>query len=195
MAHFHFPNVAFHTFYKFNSYLLPKKRGNMGKPQSKVELLSQSRDNYLKLQSFINALSTEEQERAFPEGTLNRNIRDVLAHLHAWHLMMNDWYTVGMTGEKPEIPAKGYTWKTTPDLNTEIQKRYTDTLLDEIKQKLELSHQTMLALIETHSDEELFEKKRYKWTGSTSLGAYFISATSSHYDWALKLIKRCRKGI
>lgn len=167
----------------------------MARPQSKTDLLSQSELNYTKLARFINELTLEEQERAFPEGTLNRNIRDVLAHLHAWHLMMNDWYTVGMTGEKPEIPAKGYTWKTTPDLNTEIQKRYTDTPLDEIKQKLELSHQTMLTLIETHSDEELFEKKRYKWTGSTSLGAYFISATSSHYDWALKLIKKCRKGM
>ncbi|HOP45228.1 MAG TPA: ClbS/DfsB family four-helix bundle protein, partial [Flavobacteriales bacterium] len=38
--------------------------------------------------------------------------------------------------------------------------------------------------------EELFEKKRYRWTGSTSLGAYLVSATSSHYDWALKLIQK-----
>ena len=42
-------------------------------------------------------------------------------------------------------------------------------------------------------DDELFEKKRYKWTGSTSLGAYLVSATSSHYDWAFKLIKKCLK--
>ena len=37
------------------------------------------------------------------------------------------------------------------------------------------------------------EKKKYKWTGSTSLGAYLVSATSSHYDWAYKLIKKCLK--
>ncbi len=48
-------------------------------------------------------------------------------------------------------------------------------------------------LIEKHSDVELFEKKRYKWTGTTSLGAYLISSTSSHYDWAIKLIKRSMK--
>ncbi len=56
--------------------------------------------------------------RNFPEGTLNRNIRDVLAHLHEWHLMVQGGYD----REKPDIPAKGYTWKTTPDLNREIQK-------------------------------------------------------------------------
>ncbi|MEL6140134.1 MAG: ClbS/DfsB family four-helix bundle protein, partial [Bacteroidota bacterium] len=33
----------------------------------------------------------------------------------------------------------------------------------------------------------------YAWTGTTSLGAYLISSTSSHYDWAYKLIKRCKK--
>jgi hypothetical protein len=47
--------------------------------------------------------------------------------------------------------------------------------------------------METHSDEELFEKKRYQWTGTTSLGSYLVSATSSHYEWALKLIKRARR--
>lgn len=42
-------------------------------------------------------------------------------------------------------------------------------------------------------DAELFEKKRYKWTGTTLLGAYFVSATSSHYDWAYKLIKKAKR--
>lgn len=34
-------------------------------------------------------------------------------------------------------------------------------------------------LINQHNDDELFEKKKYKWTGTTSLGSYLISATSS----------------
>jgi hypothetical protein len=50
-------------------------------------------------------------------------------------------------------------------------------------------------LICQHSDQELFEKKKYAWTGTTSLGAYLISATSSHYDWATKLIKRAKKPV
>jgi hypothetical protein len=48
-------------------------------------------------------------------------------------------------------------------------------------------------LIQKHSDEELFTKKRYAWTGTTSLGAYMISATSSHYDWALKTMRPLKK--
>jgi hypothetical protein len=50
-------------------------------------------------------------------------------------------------------------------------------------------------MIEKHTDEELFEKKKYPWTGSTSLGAYFISATCSHYLWAYDLIRKWLKTM
>lgn len=61
--------------------------------------------------------------------------------------------------------------------------------LGEMRALFERSHAEVMALIEAHSDEELFTRKRYAWTGSTSLGAYLVSCTSSHYDWALKLIR------
>lgn len=54
----------------------------------------------------------------------------------------------------------------------------------------QISFEKVFPIIEKHTDEELFTKKKYKWTGSTSLGSYLISATSSHYDWALKLMKK-----
>jgi len=119
----------------------------------------------------------------------------VAAHLYHWHLMFLNWYEVGMRGEKPIIPAEGYTWKTTPELNRVIQRQYHAVPLEEVRRLFEASHRQLTDLISGHSDEELFEKKRYIWTGATSLGAYFVSATSSHYDWGLKLIKRCHKAI
>ena len=34
----------------------------------------------------------------------------------------------------------------------------------------------------------------YQWTGTTDLGAYFVSTCSSHYEWAIKKIKaHCKK--
>jgi hypothetical protein len=106
--------------------------------------------------------------------------------------MFLKWYNVGMAGSKPEMPAKGYTWKTLPDLNAKIQAMYTTTNLASAKNFLEESFETVLKTIKSHSNEELFTKKKYPWTGSTSLGAYAISATSSHYDWATKLIKKAK---
>lgn len=165
----------------------------MARPKNKSDLISLGQENYKRLNELVDSYSAKEQESDFPPGTLNRNIRDVLAHLHHWHLMFLGWYEAGMKGEKPEMPAKGYSWKTTPDLNLEIRKRYTGTPLYEVRKTLETSFHDVQNIIASHSNEELFTKKRYKWTGSTSLGAYLVSATSSHYDWAIKLIKRVKR--
>lgn len=138
-------------------------------------------------------LSKEQLNKEFPEQFMNRNVRDVLAHLHHWHLMFLDWYRVGMGGRKPEMPAKGYTWKMNAELNKAIQKQYANTTLDENRTQLNESHEKIRRIINKHTDEELFEKKKYAWTGSTSLGQYLVGASSSHYDWAIKLIRKCLK--
>ncbi len=165
----------------------------MPRPKTKEELITLSNGNYKKLLTYIRSMSTDELHAEFPERYLNRNVRDVLAHLHHWHLMMLEWYKVGMTGKKPDMPAKGYTWKMTPDLNREIWKKYRDEDLEIVISMLEKSFADLQKVIHNHTEEELFEKRKYKWTGTTSLASYLISATSSHYDWAYKLIKKCKK--
>ncbi len=165
----------------------------MPRPKTKDELLEASQKNFQKLDNFVDSFYEEEKHKEFPEGTLNRNIRDVIAHLHHWNTMTLGWYEEGKKGEKPKIPAEGYTWKTLPELNRVIQKKYSQMNLLEAQSLFSDSFKRLLELMKSHSDEELFEKKRYKWTGSTSLGAYLISATSSHYDWAYKLIKNAKK--
>lgn len=163
----------------------------MPRPKNKAELEEWSAKNFDKLRTLLKTYSTEQLHKAFPEPYMNRNVRDVLGHLHHWHLMLLDWYSVGMTGKKPEMPAKGYTWKMTPELNKAIQKQYNNTDLDEIYKRLNESHEKIQQIINKHTNEELFEKKKYAWTGSTSLGQYLIAATSSHYDWAIRLINKC----
>lgn len=166
----------------------------MPRPKTKEELLALSQKQYRKLLDFIASLSEEERHKEFPIGYLNRNSTDVLAHLHHWHLLLLDWYGSGMAGNKPDMPAKGYSWKTVPELNRMIWKKYQGTPTTQVHNFLDASYADMQKLMERYTDQELFEKKKYKWTGSTSLGAYLISATSSHYDWAYKLIKKATKS-
>ncbi len=166
----------------------------MSRPKNKEELIALSHQNFEKLNKLIDSYSEQDQNADFPPGTMNRNIRDVVAHLDHWHGMMENWYKVGMAGKKPDMPAKGYTWKTVPDLNRRIWETYSKDDLKTVRARFEKSFQAMQNIIQNHSNEELFEKKRYPWTGSTSLGAYLISATSSHYDWAFKLIRKARKN-
>lgn len=165
----------------------------MPRPTSKEELLTLSQTNYQQLLTLVDSYTEEEIAKEFPKSSLNRNIRDILTHLHHWHLLMLGWYKIGMEGGKPAMPAEGYTWKTLPDLNRKIWQDCQEIELIAGRELLDDSYQKVRQLIVRHTDEELFEKKRYHWTGSTSLGAYLISCTSSHYDWAIKLIRRSMK--
>jgi len=165
----------------------------MARPKNKAELIALSNSNYSILLELVDSYAIVDQEREFPAGSLNRNIRDVLAHLHQWHLFFLKWYKEGMQGLKPEMPAKGYSWKTTPDLNRAIQKKFSNSLLKEVRELLDTSFKEIQQVIARHSNEQLYTKRKYKWTGSTSMGSYLVSATSSHYDWARKLIERCKR--
>jgi hypothetical protein len=166
----------------------------MPRPETNPELLQLSQENFKKLTDYISQIPEKGKHQEFPPGTLNRNIRDVLAHLHHWHLLFLGWYKAGMSGQKPQMPAAGYTWKTTAMLNRDIQKKYATISLNDIEKDLHASFLALQKIINAHSETELFEKKYYGWTGTTSLGAYLVSATSSHYDWGVKLIRKSIKN-
>ncbi len=162
----------------------------MARPTTKDELLQLAEKNFTQLMSLVANQSEDVLQCEFVKPSLNRNCRDVLMHLYHWHLMFEQWYAVGMQGDKPTMPAEGYTWKTVPQLNIAINQMYLQTSGISAIELLQGSHQRMMAIIGQHSNDELFQKKHYKWTGTTSLGAYIVSATSSHYDWAIKFIKK-----
>lgn len=165
----------------------------MPKPKNKKELLEKSSSVYYDLITLINSYSDKELEKEFPEDKLNKNVRDVLTHLHHWHVMLLNWYAVGLSGDKPDVPAKGYTWQTLPALNIEIWKKYQNTNTQSAIELLEDSFSKVQKIIAAHSNEELFGKKVFNWTGSSSLAGYIILNTSSHYNWAIKRIKKSLK--
>lgn len=162
----------------------------MAKPNTTLELIQQSTSNYLNLLEFIAALSIDDKNKTFHRNYLNRNIRDVVAHLHHWHLLFIGWHDDYISGRKPTMPAKGYTWKTLPALNKAINKKYKSISLNKAISLFKESHKQIHAIIESYSEAELWTKRYFSWTGSTSVGAYLISSACSHYVWALKLIKK-----
>jgi hypothetical protein len=167
----------------------------MPRPTSKKELVELAGLNFSKLLEFIDALPGAVKNGTYELNERDKTVADVLCHLHEWHLMMGNWYKVGMSGKKPAIPAEDVTWQNLPVLNHRIYEKYKGTELKTAVDLFKKSHKNIMALIDKHNDDELFSKKKYPWTGTTSLGSYFISSTSSHYDWGLKTIKPLKKLI
>jgi hypothetical protein len=167
----------------------------MPKPSTKRQLLAGNAEAFRSLNELLDSVSKTEIEQDFPFQHRDRNVRDVLAHLLEWQQMMFGWYKVGMSGGEPEMPAKGFTWKSTPELNQQIWEKYQSQSLKSVRSNLRKSHDRLQLLVQKHSEKELFTKQRYPWTGSTSLGVYLTAAGWSHYGWALKLIKKFTKQI
>jgi hypothetical protein len=161
----------------------------MARATTKQELIIAGNEQFRKLWELINSMSDEEQNAVFMFDDRDKNLRDVLVHLYEWHQLLLNWATANRNGEtKPFLPTP-YNWRTYPEMNVEFWKKHQNTPYEVSKTMLTESHAKVMALIKTFSDEELFTKKHFTWTGTSTLGSYCVSATSSHYDWAMKKIK------
>ncbi len=115
-------------------------------------------------------------------------------HLYEWHQLLLTWVQANQRGDNWPFIPKPYNWKTYGDMNVAFWKKHQETQLDEAKSMLAESHAKVMALAETFSNEELFSKGAFPWVGGSTLGSYFVSNTSSHYDWAMKKLKAHKKN-
>ena len=116
-------------------------------------------------------------------------VRDILIHLFEWHRLLIDWISTNLSGEQKAFLPSLYTWKTYGEMNVEFFNKHQSTSLAKAVEILQNSHNEVMELLDTFSEEALFVKKYYPWVGTSNLGSYFISVTSSHYDWAIKKLK------
>ena len=157
------------------------------RPKSKEELLILAAENYEKLQQLIDSIPEEQREATFDFEEVflekkkeahwrrDQTIKDVLIHLYEWHSLLLKWVKSNQLGESVSFLPDPYNWRTTAEMNRAFTKKHQSTTLRQA------------------SDDQLFQKNQYYWVGNTTLGSYFVSATSSHYDWAIKKIKQSQK--
>ncbi|MDD2208688.1 MAG: ClbS/DfsB family four-helix bundle protein [Bacilli bacterium] len=171
----------------------------MARPTTKKDLIETANEQYNKLWNLIDSISDEEQNKVFnfdkkamgkeAHWERDNNIRDALIHLYEWHQLLLNWVDNNMKGIDKQFLLEPYNWKTYGKMNVEFWRKHQNTPYNKSKELLKNSHTKVLKLIESLSNEELFEKGSFKWTGGSTLGQYCVSVTSSHYDWAMKKIK------
>lgn len=167
----------------------------MARPATKEQLIQAGEENFNKLFILINSMSGKEQEDEFSFEDRDRNIRDVLVHLHEWHKLLLNWVNSNQSGNKINFLPDPYNWKTYPQMNIGFWEKHQQTPLEKAVLLLRKSHSDVKSLIKSFTNEELFTNKYFTWTGTTSLGSYCVSATSSHYDWAMKKIRKHKKNL
>lgn len=176
----------------------------MPRPTTKQDLILTANGEFEKLWKLIGSMTDEEQGAPFAfdasdkkeaHWTRDKNLRDVLIHLYEWHQLLLAWIQSNQGGKPAPFLPEPYNWKTYGDMNIGFWKKHQATPYSEAKALLKQSHAEVVALIGGFTDDELFTKKYFSWVGTTNVASYCISATSSHYDWAMKKIKLQIKAI
>ncbi len=171
----------------------------MARATTKPDLIIAANEQFEKLWKLVETMSEKQQNATFSSEiatagkeahwSRDKNLRDVLVHLYEWHNLLLNWINANCKGEQKPFLPEPYNWKTYPAMNVELWEKHQNTPLLDSKRMLKESHKKVISLIETFSNDELFAKQSFAWTGTSTLGAYCVSATSSHYDWAIKKIK------
>ncbi len=162
----------------------------MGKRLHKQELLQAIQAERAALDETLALLTP--RQRTQPGVTRGGwSVKDVLAHLLEWQQMNLAWYAAGLRGEKPPLPAPGFTWRELPRLNEMIYRKHQRRSWQAIWRDFRASHDQLVALIETLPDADLVTLGRFAWTGpSWTLSDYFRANTAAHYLWARTRIRR-----
>lgn len=165
----------------------------MPRPEKKDDLINAANIQFSELFLLLDSMSEQEQRSDIHPNERDKNVRDILIHLYEWHCLLINWIESNMKGDNVSFLPAPYNWKTYPKMNIEFWKKHQNTSLAEAEKMLKTTHKQVLKVIDNFSDEQLFTKKFFLWTGSTSLGSYCVSSTSSHYDWAIKDIRKALK--
>ncbi len=160
----------------------------MPRPTNKKILLEQIQIEHQNLLDRISLLSEEEITRH--HETYGYAIKDVLAHLSAWEQLVVGWYRAGVKGEQPHLPLDGYNWRQIPELNQMFYQRDRQKPLADILRGFHASYAEILAIVQSVDEAEMFTPEIYPWTNKNAMGTYFVSATCSHYVWAIKEIRK-----
>lgn len=164
----------------------------MPRANNKKQLLEDIETEGKALEQLLASLSAAQMTQPGIVGEWS--VKDVLAHLLEWQCMVLKWHAAGVQGKVIPIPAEGLNWAQIPQLNQRIYETYRDTSLADIQKQFKASHKKTLSTIQSLSDEELFTRGHYAWTRNNTLGTYFVSCTSSHYNWARTNIKKGLKA-
>ncbi|QTQ13168.1 ClbS/DfsB family four-helix bundle protein [Treponema parvum] len=165
----------------------------MPRPKTKSDLILAANAQFAKLWELIGGMSEEEKCADIFPNERDKNVRDVLVHLYEWHCLLLNWIKSNASGKSVAFLPEPYNWKTYPAMNVGFWKKHRGTPYVDAEQMLKKTHKDVMSLIETFSDDKLFSKGAFDWTGTTTLGSYCVSATSSHYDWAIKCLKKALK--
>jgi hypothetical protein len=165
----------------------------MAIPVNKQQLKQAIQDQYSKLMLNLNTIPDHlilaKELEGHSKNTL-MSIHDLVAYLIGWGQLVLKWNDRQEQGEHVDFPETGYQWN---ELGKLAQKFYADYESDDYQKlldKLDNTINRILALIESKTEDELYQTA---WYRGYTLGRMIQLNTSSPYTNATNRIRKWKK--
>ena len=176
----------------------------MAAPKTKQELLLAMADGYAKLTEQIGKMTTAQLEAPFQFASdpkkcgarwiYDQCARDLLIHLYEWQVLMREFVNNIRNNQQRDYLPDEYR-KDYHAMDKMLVEKHQGTTFGQAQELLKQTHEEMLQLADSFTDEELFGKGYYRCTYTTTMAAYFASVTTSPYGQATKLLKTHQKNL
>ncbi|MGN0033404.1 MAG: ClbS/DfsB family four-helix bundle protein [Candidatus Limimorpha sp.] len=116
------------------------------------------------------------------------NMRDILMHIYEWQQLQLAFVNNIRNGDPKDFIPEPYR-KNYHEMDRDNWMRHQAIHIDEAICAVSKSHLVMLELMDSFSENELFGKKVFKNTYTTTMAAYFLSVTYTPYNQAVRRLK------
>jgi hypothetical protein len=159
-------------------------------PKSRADLYQLIEANFTKLSELLNELEDRHWSRPCDESF---TVKEIVAIRLWWTRAVCKWVKSSGSGRSISIPASGYTWRQTPELNLSIAAQSSKQTPKQLMGKLKLAKKNVLLVLDELSDKELTNTGVYDWCGKWPIMRWVSVNTSSQYAGAYRLIKKAIK--
>lgn len=165
----------------------------MAVPTNKEELQKAIEANYEKLKKELATIPKELTELKELEGHSKEtlmSINNLVAYLLGWGELVLKWNKKYSHNETIDFPETGYKWNELGKLAQKFYADYKEDDFDSLTQKLNTTVEAILRLIDSKSNNELYE---VSWYGKWTLGRMIQFNTASPYTNARGRIRKWKK--
>ena len=151
----------------------------MAEQIDKASILDQMRTKYAMLEEILTPLDNVQMTTAGVNG--DWSIKDVLAHMTAWHYRLLNILHAAGRNEEPAIsgPASD---EEVDRLNEHFYQENKLRSLDEVLNDFRSSYLQIVEEVHALNEEDLLDPQRFAWMGGVPLWRVLAGDTYDHYE-------------
>lgn len=162
-------------------------------PDNKIALLEAIHVNYKKLvidlADIPTPLTTKVELDGHAKGT-KMSICNLVSYLIGWQKLVLKWHQKKQLNQQVHFPETGFKWNELGLLAQRFYKDYEHLEYPQLLEKLEVTTNEVLQLIEAHSNEALYGKN---WYEKYTFGRMIQLNTASPFLNARKRVRKWKK--